>query len=176
MKHLMKQTQTQTWPTLSSTGSSQNSGRHFAHSTRRRSCCFMDSQTSDGRAIFFEMTSLMGGVRAENCTENQNSELTVAEERNDALDRQYETVMHHTMFNKSERFERNFRLCGLKIFSVALRWKPRVKQPLMENIPRSFCASLLNYAISSFCVLVCVVMWKPGCYYTHKKKELMHFN
>lgn len=131
----------------------------------------MDSQTSDGRAIFFEMTSLMGGVRAENCTENQNSELTVAEERNDALDRQYETVMHHTMFNKSERFEWNFRPCGLKIFSVALRRKPRVKQPSMKNIPRSFCASLLNYAISSFCVLVCVVMWKPGCYYTHKKKK-----
>ncbi len=69
----------QTQPTLSSTESSQNSGMRFAHSTRRSSCCFMDSHTSPTPAIFMLM-SLMGFwfCRWQNDSElNMNSSITV---------------------------------------------------------------------------------------------------
>lgn len=67
-------------PTLSSTDSSQNSGMRFAHSTRRRSCCFMDSHTSPTPAIFLVLMSLMGFwfCRWQNDSElNINSLITV---------------------------------------------------------------------------------------------------
>lgn len=50
-------------PTWSSRGRSQKAGMYLAHSTRTRSCCFMDSHTSVMAAIFLvRMSPLSMGV------------------------------------------------------------------------------------------------------------------
>jgi len=53
------ETTTYTETTWSSSGRSQKLGMYFAHSTRMRSCCFMESQMSSNDAVLLCATSAM---------------------------------------------------------------------------------------------------------------------